>query len=78
MTQKDCIFCSNLKDKKEINAINSSDEHRHSYSVAIVDRMYKKGQKNWCGKITDYYSRGKGYTLNYCPECGEKLLEVDA
>lgn len=48
------------------------------YSVAIVRRLFIKGYLGCRAKSTDYRSRGCGYKMNFCPECGQKLTKNSA
>ena len=75
-----CQFCESLKMwkqtdesfKKQYKA-DGTERLYHEYTVAIINRAYKKGQKRNSGRIVDYRNQGLGYRLNYCPECGVKL-----
>lgn len=69
-----CEFCENLEFQKVLDSANN--EIINAYSVAFVVRSWTeaKGEER-AGRITDYRDKGKGYQLNYCPECGRKIEE---
>ena len=76
----DCKFCEALQTWKNINDFNDEkdkqkgeERHYHEYTVAIIERSWRKGNKRRACRITDYRNQGIGYKLNYCPECGVKL-----
>ena len=75
-----CKFCEAMEINWKADAILQRDEpaFEYRYSVAIVRRVFKKEVNGCRGSSTDYRSRGCGYDLNYCPECGRKLTKNSA
>lgn len=77
-----CNFCEALEASKRIAerlARNDPDldEFEERYSVAIVQRTFRKGVDYCRGTMTDHGFRhyADGYPLNFCPECGKSLKE---
>lgn len=70
---KECAFCAKLQFYAEYKR---GEVFKTKHSVALVETIYKKGRKDYSGRSTDYYDKGKGYPLNFCPSCGSKLPEV--
>lgn len=70
-----CKFCEAMESYRRSAVILLRDEpdFEYRYSVAIVRQLFKKGVNGCRGSSTDYRSRGCGYDLNYCPECGRNL-----
>ena len=79
-----CEFCSHLAVKDFIVEMNKADEKvfgkprlYHEYSVAFVDRFWRKGEGKRNAQVkTEFRWRDLGYRLNYCPECGRKISNV--
>ena len=80
----DCKFCKRLKDIKDIHKIaqgwsteaeiKERGKYMQELTVAIVVRTwFQKHGKNTAGRTVSFRSRGIGFDLNYCPECGRKL-----
>lgn len=75
-----CKFCKAMERKRgsdTVLKITDPDIERR-YSVAIITRIFIKGQKGSRGTVVDYRYRGCGYELNFCPECGRKLTKNSA
>lgn len=75
-----CKFCQTLDDHKEyVEKFAKKDEspeigkYRIKFTAALVIHSWWTKVKNKNGRITDYMKNGRGYPLNYCPECGRKL-----
>ena len=68
----DCVFCKRLKFWKESHIRNDPD-HEHVYKVALISHTRLPGHQMYRGRSVDYNTRGIGFALNYCPECGKKL-----
>ena len=75
-----CKFCEAMETYRKADTILKKHEPDmdHRYSVAIVRRIFFKGRKGCHGSSTDYRSRGCGYEMNFCPECGRKLAKNSA
>lgn len=75
-----CKFCNAMDIRRKVDTIFKikypNEEHR--YSVAIVNRTFRKGEKGCSGSSTDYIFRGCCYDLNFCPECGRRLTKNSA
>ena len=77
-----CDFCKHFKIIKDINnEASKRDElyeqygyYKHEYTVTIITHSWftKLGKRN-AGRTVDYRKDGKGFKLNYCPECGKEL-----
>ena len=74
-----CKFCEAMERhwRLEVALQKEEPDFEYRYSVAIVRRLFKKGVNGCRGSSTDYRSRGCGYDLNYCPECGRKLTRKE-
>ncbi len=68
-----CVFCESYKIIKEIYEEHKNPNISYVYKVALLIHTKKKGFRAYRGRTTDYNTRGIGYKLNYCPECGRKL-----
>lgn len=77
-----CEFCGTLAAKKTVydfkrkRPIMFGEEAKkmQEYRVAFVTRYWDKGNKRESSQYTAEWGRGgRGYKLNYCPECGRKL-----
>ena len=75
-----CKFCEQLADWDQANdeqwqrdKEQGKERSYNEYAVALVIRTYRKGAKKKGSRIVDYWNKGRGYKLNYCPECGVKL-----
>lgn len=75
-----CKFCETMQRHERTDAIlkQHDPDMEHRYSVAIITRIFLKGQKGCRGTAVDYRYRGCGYELNFCPECGRKLTKNSA
>ena len=78
-----CDFCDALESWERAKGVDvqhpdrPEDKYLHEMSVALVVRSWwKSNGKRSAGRITDYRTRGCGYKLNFCPECGRKLGRV--
>ena len=80
-----CKFCKAMQINRQIEKIcrswSTEDELKQcgrymvDYSVAIVKRSwYRKKGKRSASRTTEYRHRGLGFALNYCPECGKKVI----
>lgn len=80
-----CVFCERLSEIKEVHKIAQSwdteerlatlGKYLQELTVAIVDRTwYQKRGKKSASRTTHYRNQGIGFKLNYCPECGRKLV----
>lgn len=69
----ECVFCKSYKLSKDLDQEYNSQTFRYAYKVALIRHSQKIGEREYRGRITDYNTRGIGYKLNYCPECGRKL-----
>lgn len=80
-----CKFCEAMQTNRQVEEISRSwsteDELKQygrymvDYSVAIVKRSwYRKKGKRSASRTTEYRYRGLGFALNYCPECGKKVI----
>lgn len=70
-----CKFCEAMESHRKIGTIlkRHDPDLDYRYSVAIVMRSFRKGQRGCRNSGTDYRYRGCGYDLNFCPECGRPL-----
>lgn len=68
-----CVFCKSYQTSKELDEEYKNPKFRHVYKVALIRHTQKIGEREYRGRSTDYNTRGIGYKLNYCPECGRKL-----
>ena len=59
-----CEFCSILE---LLSKCKQPEEIKTKYSAALVCEGYRDGRL--CSRTTNY-----GQELNYCPECGRKLM----
>ena len=80
-TEKKCCFCESYELWRNIhefdNTLGPKDEKtKHEYSVALVIRSWKPKYrtKRHAGRVVDYRNQGIGYKLNFCPECGKRLV----
>lgn len=42
-------------------------------AAIVVRHWFTKRGKRSAGRTVQFWKRGRGYPLNYCPECGRKL-----
>ena len=49
-------------------------EAREEFSVGMVARLFIKGRRGSTATVTDYRTKGCGYKLNFCPECGKAMV----
>ena len=77
-----CRFCESYELNKRVGQFKQTndmydEQWNQELTVALVihDWTKRQGKKN-AARTTDYRYRGLGYKLNYCPECGKKLKEV--
>lgn len=70
-----CEFCEAYHETVWVHDRFKADGLKYETTVAIVTRTWRDGHKRNAGRSTDYRSRGTGYKLVYCPECGTKLDE---
>lgn len=66
-----CSFCEQLKSCKEIEKSNNRPGYKTKYEAALVQETYYK--RNIVGSL-----KLCGYKLNFCPECGVNLEEVES
>jgi hypothetical protein len=79
-----CDFCKAITDslichetqrsqatEKELQEFGT---YESEYTVAIVERSWytKRGKKS-ASRTVRFKSRGIGFKLNYCPECGRSV-----
>ena len=75
MDERKCTFCEAYKYRLELD--NSTAGLIHKYTVALVSRAKRPGEKTFFrGRTTDYNAAGAGFKLNYCPECGRSLKKL--
>lgn len=71
-----CKFCGSFEFTKKVNSVVLA-KYNISYSVVYLDHVIKDGLTRM--KNTHYMSKKPGVTigfqLNFCPECGKKLVE---
>ena len=83
-----CKFCEAMQANRQVEEISRSwsteDELKQygkymvDYSVAIVKRSwYRKKGKRSAFRTIEYRYRGLGFALNYCPECGKKVIRSE-
>lgn len=65
-----CKFCEEYGIMKEVSLESAFPVY---FSVALIDHMIVGGKPK--GRTTHYMKDGVGFPLNFCPECGKKLLE---
>lgn len=72
-----CKFCESLEFSKEVNRAVLS-KYDMCYSAVYLDYVIDE-EGNTRMKNTHYMSNkpgsGIGFPLNFCPECGKKLVE---
>lgn len=72
MSEKKCRFCEAIELQAFINERHGKPAGiKNVLSVALVSCSVIDGQRR--GRSTDYMKDGKGYPLNFCPECGKKV-----
>lgn len=78
MNDRECMFCQTLEVYRFDDTLYTPGGVKllHEYRVALVRRSWKKGNKLHAGRTTDYMRAGRGYPLNYCPECGRQLTNI--
>jgi|GEM_PF-722472 len=77
---KPCQFCKAIELFRwgfGISKRNHPEFIEERYSVAIVRRLFIKGRPGIWSAITDFRDRGRGYALNFCPECGKAIRRED-
>lgn len=74
-----CKFCERYEFEKKINRkLNAWNKERaeqtfkHAYSVAFVVHTWIHSKRN-ASRLVDYRNLGRGFQLNFCPECGRRL-----
>ena len=74
-----CKFCNSMKVFRQCDEIlkKSDPDLEHRYSVAIITRTFRKGQRGCRGSSMDARYNGCGFELNYCPECGQKITKKE-
>ena len=79
-----CKFCEAMKANRQVEEITRSwtteryGKYMIEYTVAIVKRSYyQKTGKKKSGRTLEFRYRGLGFELNYCPECGADMKEVN-
>lgn len=82
---EECRFCAALKSSMRVNQTSREVDKLYypdiglwhaEFTVALVKRgWHGRLGKRSAGRTTDYRYRGLGYELNYCPECGRRLLK---
>ena len=70
-----CEFCTSLDLHRahvnESRKLIPEIKIRVKFSVALVERIFRKHGR-FC-RTVDFRKEGKGFKLNYCPECGRYL-----
>lgn len=72
-----CKFCEAMESHRRTDFVpelrDLEQDRRHS--AAIVTRIFVKDitGSHQIITVTDTYTSGDGYDLNYCPECGRNL-----
>lgn len=69
-----CEFCESIKKYK---TIYTNDENlKHEFNIGLIINTWTNANKRWrnSSRVTDLRKFGYGYKLNYCPECGRKIL----
>lgn len=67
-----CRFCEQFELSVEC-AVHS--EFETTYSAAFLDHVIIDGKMR--SRTIHYMKNGVGFPLNFCPECGERLLLED-
>lgn len=71
-----CDFCDAYKWRADRNNAYHCKDFNYEYTVAFVERQWLKGMsKRTASRSVGFKHQGKGYELNYCPECGKALNE---
>lgn len=65
-----CKFCDDFEFTVSLCA---KSELPYTFSAAYLDHVIIGGRIK--GRTVHYMEDGVGFQLNYCPECGKKLLE---
>ena len=65
---KQCVFCKSYQSHKQMYA---DSPREHIFKVALVCHTKINGELR--GRSTNYNTRGVGFKLNYCPECGKDM-----
>lgn len=79
-----CKFCEEIASLKEDHRIASRwlidaemtelGKYMQELSVAVVERnWYQKDGKKGASRTVHFRSKGIGFVLKYCPECGRSL-----
>lgn len=64
-----CRFCD---DFEFTASLGEQSKLNYTYSVAYLNHVIEDGKLR---SRTEYFMKdGVGYPLNFCPECGKKLL----
>jgi len=76
-----CKFCESYESWRRIHDFDNlklpkEERSKHEYTVALVIRSWipKVRTKRHAGRTVDYRNQGIGYNLNFCPECGKRLV----
>ena len=75
-----CKFCESLENWQDIHKFDNAhapkdEKKKHEYRVALLIYSWcpKHKTKRQASRLADYRSKGLGYKLNYCPECGRRM-----
>lgn len=70
-----CKFCETMQVHKNIDQMEANKDFKSEYTVAIVKRTWipKLQSKRTASRSVGFKQNGKGFDLNFCPECGRKL-----
>lgn len=71
MKNKKCPFCEAMELQKFIYKRNAPEGIGNDMRAALV--IHSVINEKRCGRTTDYMKDGKGFPLNFCPSCGERV-----
>lgn len=69
-----CGFCSEYKIQKLKNSIIVGESKYYSASL-VVHTIIDDENRMFRSYYTHFMDGEEGFKLNFCPECGKKLLE---
>lgn len=68
-----CSFCESLNVYRFLSERFDVPGKETRQTVALVDGVYRKGRKTIESRTVNYREKGRGFPLNFCPECGRRL-----